>query len=105
GLGKYTAVHVKVDGKWMISTVRDVAIETPSTYQNHADLEWLIGTWTAEVHGAKLDSVCSWIANKSFVERRYSLTAHDGTQTTGVQIIGWNPQAGHVQSWNFSSDG
>jgi hypothetical protein len=22
-----------------------------------------------------------------------------------VQLIGWNPQGGHVQSWNFTSDG
>jgi uncharacterized protein (TIGR02246 family) len=105
GIGKYTAVHVKVDGQWLMSTVRDVPTETASTYQNHADLEWLIGTWTAEDHGAKSESVCRWIANKSFVERRYKLTTHDGVTTTGLQIIGWNPQAGHVQSWNFSSDG
>ena len=104
-IGKYTAVHVKVDGKWLVSTVRDTATPTPSNYENHADLEWLIGTWTAEEHGATLESVCKWIANKNFVERKYKLTAHDGTETTGVQIIGWNPAAGHVQSWNFSSDG
>jgi uncharacterized protein (TIGR02246 family) len=105
GVGKYTVVHVKVDGKWLMSTVRDIPTLTSSTYQDHADLEWLIGTWTAEEHGARLESVCSWIANKSFVQRRYELTAHDGTATTGVQIIGWNPLAGQVQSWNFSSDG
>jgi hypothetical protein len=23
----------------------------------------------------------------------------------GVQLIGWNPQAGHVQSWDFSPGG
>ena len=88
-----------------MSTVRDTRVETPSTYRNVADLEWLIGTWTAEEHGAKTESVCRWVANKSFVERSYTVTHADGTTTSGVQLIGWNPPAGHVQSWNFSSDG
>jgi uncharacterized protein (TIGR02246 family) len=105
GHSKYTAVHVKVDGKWMMSTVRDTHVETPSAFNNVADLEWLIGTWTAEENGAKTESVCRWVANKSFVERSYTVTRVDGTSTTGVQMIGWNPQGGHVQSWNFSSDG
>jgi uncharacterized protein (TIGR02246 family) len=105
GHSKYTAVHVKIDGKWLMSTVRDTHVETPSGFKNVEDLEWLIGTWTAEEHGAKTESVCRWIANKSFVERNYTVTRSDGTTTTGLQIIGWNPLAEHVQSWSFSSDG
>jgi uncharacterized protein (TIGR02246 family) len=105
GYSKYTAVHVKIDGKWLMSTVRDTHVETPSAFKNVADLEWLIGTWTAEENGAKSESVCRWVANKSFVERSYTITRLDGSTTTGVQIIGWNPIEGHVQSWNFSSAG
>jgi uncharacterized protein (TIGR02246 family) len=104
-VGKYMAVHVKVDGKWLMSTVRETRVETPSAYHRVADLEWLIGTWTAEENGAKSESVCRWVANKSFVERRYTVTRPDGTTTSGVQLIGWNPEEGRVQSWNFSSDG
>ena len=102
---KYTAVHVKVDGKWLMASVRDTHVETPSAYRNVADLEWLIGTWVAEEHGAKTESVCRWVANKSFVERKYTVTHVDGTETSGVQLVGWNPQDGHVQSWDFSPDG
>ena len=102
---KYTAVHVKTDGKWRMSTVRDSRVETPSAYDKVADLEWLIGTWTAEEHGAKTESVCKWVAGKSFVERTYTVTQPDGATTSGVQLIGFNPQGGHIQSWNFSSDG
>ncbi len=105
GHSMYTAVHVKIDGKWLMSTVRDTHVETPSGFKNVEDLEWLIGTWTAEEHGARTESVCRWIANKSFVERNYTVTRSDGTTTTGLQIIGWNPQTEHVQSWNFSADG
>lgn len=102
---KYTAVHVKVNGQWLMATVRDMRVESPSTYRNVADLEWLIGTWTAEENGAKTESVCHWVAGKSFVERSYTVTRADGTTSSGVQLIGWNPQGGYVQSWNFTSDG
>ncbi len=104
-MSKYFAVHVKVDGKWLMSTVRESRVETPSTFHHLSDLEWLVGTWTAEEHGAKTTSVCRWIGNKSFLERRYTVTSHEGVTTNGVQIIGWNPLAGHIQSWNFGSDG
>jgi len=105
GYSKYTAIHVKVDGHWRMASVRDTHVETPSAFKNVADLEWLIGTWVAEDAGVKTESVCRWIANKSFVERKYTITDVDGTQTSGVQVIGWNAIDGHVQSWNFSPDG
>ena len=102
---KYTVVHVKVDGKWLMSTVRDTRLETASAYHNVADLEWLIGNWSAEEHGAKMESICRWVANKSFVERKYTVTHADHSTTSGVQLIGFNPQSNQIQSWNFSSDG
>jgi uncharacterized protein (TIGR02246 family) len=104
-VSKYLVVHVKEGDQWLMSTVRDSRVETPSSYRNVADLEWLIGTWSAEEHGAKTVSECRWIGNKSFVERSYTITQHDGMTSSGVQIIGWNPEGGHVQSWNFGGDG
>ncbi len=103
--GSYTAVHSKVNGKWLMSKVVDTRVELPSSYSNIADLEWLIGTWEAEHYGSKTVSVCSWVANKSFVQRAYTTTRPDLTISTGVQMIGFNPQGGHLQSWNFSPDG
>ncbi len=105
GVSKYSVVHVKQNGKWLMASVRDTWLPAPSTYDYVADLEWLIGSWTSEDHHVKTESVCRWVANKSFVERSFTTTQPDGATTTGVQIIGFNPQAGHVQSWNFSSDG
>jgi len=104
-ISSYTAVHVKVDGKWLMATVRDAPGSTSFAAQNAADLEWLVGTWVAEEHGVKTESVCSWVAGKSFLERKHTTTRPDGTTASGVQLIGWNPQGGHVQSWNFTSDG
>ena len=105
GISSYTAVHVKVDGKWLMATVRDAPGNASSPSQHAADLEWLVGTWVAEEHGVKTESVCSWVAGKSFLERKHTTTRPDGTTASGVQLIGWNPQGGHVQSWSFTSDG
>ena len=88
-----------------MSTVRDARVEATSGWQNINDLEWLIGTWVAEEHGVQMESVCRWVANKSFVERKYTVTQPNQTSASGVQLIGFNPQQGHVQSWNFSPDG
>jgi uncharacterized protein (TIGR02246 family) len=104
-ISKHTAIHVKVDGKWLLASVRETSVDKSSTSDDLADLEWLIGDWTAEENGARTDSKCRWIVNKKFVERSYTTTQVDGTSTTGLQIIGWNSQANHVQSWNFSADG
>ncbi len=104
-IGKYTVIHVKVDGKWLMSTVRDSRAETPSAYPKVADLEFLIGVWTAEENGVGTESVCRWVSNKSFVQRTYTVTHVDGTTVSGVQMIGWNAGEGHVQSWDFSPDG
>ena len=105
GISKYTAVHVKVDGKWLMASVRDTWIEAPAAISSAADLEWLVGTWVAEEHGVKTESVCRWVVDGRFLERSSTTTQVDGTKSAGVQLIGWNPEGGHVQSWNFSPDG
>ncbi|WP_233200355.1 YybH family protein [Blastopirellula marina] len=105
GFSAYSAVHVKVDGKWLMASVRDHWVAVPSAHHNVSDLEWLIGKWTAEEYGNRVESDCRWIANKSFVERTYTTIAPGGAKVSGVQIIGWSPVHGCMQSWNFSADG
>lgn len=105
GVSSYTAVHVNVENKWLMASVHDTWVEVPAAVRSAADLEWLIGTWGAEEHGVQTESVCRWVADGRFIERRYTTTLLDGTKTTGVQMIGWNPQGEYVQSWDFSPDG
>lgn len=105
GVTQYTVFHVKVAGKWKMASVRDTVVKASSAYHALKDFDWFIGSWVAEENGVKLESNCRWIANKTFIERRHSATHHDGSKSEGLQIIGWNPYAGHIQSWDFSSDG
>lgn len=103
--GRYTVIHTKVGDAWKMASVRDVPVEAPLAERNLSDLDWLIGTWVAEEHGNRNESVCRWVSDNHFVERKYTITHVDGSQVSGVQIIGWNPQTQHVQSWTFGPDG
>jgi uncharacterized protein (TIGR02246 family) len=105
GVSSYSVVHAKLDGKWLMASVRDTWIETQATPESIADIGWLIGSWTAEEHGVKNESVCRPVAGGHFIERTYTTTLLDGTTISGVQLIGWNPLEGRVQSWSFSPDG
>jgi len=105
GYCRYTAIHTKEDGRWKLASVRDTWVEVSLAQRNLSDLDFLIGTWEAEEHGVKLESVFRWVANNTFIERQYTNTHLDGTQTSGIQLIGWNAERAQVQSWNFSPDG
>jgi hypothetical protein len=69
------------------------------------DLDWLVGSWAAEENGGKMEATCRWVADKKFLERKFSVTRGDKVVSSGVQMIGWNPQSQQVQSWVFTSDG
>ncbi len=113
GYSQYTAVHVKdaahdsaqAPAQWRMASVRESWVEAQATPQSLADLQWLIGKWTSEEHGVKSESVYRWVADERFIERSYTTTALDGSQSSGVQLIGWNPLGGYMQSWSFSPDG
>jgi uncharacterized protein (TIGR02246 family) len=102
---RYTAVHVLSDGKWLMASVRESGIELPSNYGRLQQFEWLVGNWRATAEDTTVDTTVGWIAHKSFLERRYTVRQDGVTTSSGVQIIGWDPQAGQVRSWSFDSSG
>ena len=85
--------------------VRETGIELPSSYGRLQQFEWLIGNWRATSEAATVDTNVRWIASKSFLERQYTVRQDGVTASSGVQIIGWDPQAGRVRSWSFDSAG
>ncbi len=105
GYSQYTVVHVKEKGQWLMASVRDTWVEQASREQGLADLEWLVGNWIAEDSGVINESICTWVANNQFIGRRYTVRQPDGQTSSGLQLIGWNPAEGKIQSWNFSPDG
>lgn len=102
---RYTAVHVKRDGRWLMSTVRDSRVELTSNHHQLADLEFLIGTWQAENNGSHVEATCRWMANKNFIERTHTVREAGQAVASSMQIIGWDPLQQRVVSWTFASDG
>src|SRR5262249_36380391 len=45
---RYTIVHVKKDGQWAMSSVRDAAYAPPTNQEKLQGLEWVIGDWADE---------------------------------------------------------
>jgi uncharacterized protein (TIGR02246 family) len=102
---RYTAVHVLHDGKWLMASVRESNSEISSNYGRLQQLQWLVGNWETKSEGATVHTCIRWIANRSFLQREYSVRQNGLTTSSGVQIIGWDPQADRVRSWSFDSLG
>lgn len=102
---RYTAIHVKEGSTWKMASVRELPVAIPAARRQIADLDWLVGKWVAEEHGSVSESTFEWAADKNFLKRTYTITHHDKTKTSGIQIIGYSPSSGQIQSWSFSSDG
>ena len=102
---RYTAVHVKVDGKWPLASVRETDVDLPSNFAKIESLGWLVGTWTANRDGKSVRTTVRWIANNSFLEREYSVATDGIVSSNGRQIIGWDPKTETVRSWSFDASG
>lgn len=102
---RYTVVHVKQGGRWLVASARDTRMETPPDYRYLRDLEWLIGTWRAESEGVHVEANCRWTAGKKFIERTFVVREGDTEGHSGTQIIGWDPATQRVTSWLFDSSG
>jgi uncharacterized protein (TIGR02246 family) len=102
---RYTAVHVLHEGKSLMASVRETAIELPSAYPQLRELEWLVGAWETKNEGTSIHTSVRWIADRSFLQREYTVRQNGVTTSSGTQIIGWDPQAEKIHSWSFDSSG
>jgi uncharacterized protein (TIGR02246 family) len=102
---RYHIVHTKRDGQWQLASVRESTHVPSSNYEQLRNLEWMVGTWTARSGNQSLELSCEWAAKRNFLLRKYVLKDADGSAKTGIQIIGWDPNAGAIRSWIFDSDG
>jgi uncharacterized protein (TIGR02246 family) len=104
----YFAIHVLEDGKWQLSSVRELAprpLPPPSHYEQLKDLEWLIGNWVDDQGGAAVTLRGEWTANRNFISRSFTVMIEDRIDMSGTQVIGWDPAAETIRSWVFDSDG
>jgi uncharacterized protein (TIGR02246 family) len=102
---RYTVVHLKKDGKWLMQSARVVEEESLSAYGDLQPLEWLIGEWIDEGRTETVETTFRWDDNKSFLLEEFQVIREGEVVMKGTQRIGWDPQAKTIRSWTFDTAG
>ena len=105
-VSSYTAVHVKKGDSWLISQFTETGspLAGNSSRQLSA-LDWLVGTWKDTGEGVQATSTIERALNDNFLTWTYSMVDADGRETSGTQVIGWDPTLGKIRSWVFDGEG
>lgn len=101
----YTAVHVLQNGKWLMASVRERSTALSPAESHLQDLAWMVGNWAALREGRQLQATFRWVADNKFIQRDFTIRQHDAVVSSGVQLLGWDPQTGQIRSWSFDSSG
>jgi uncharacterized protein (TIGR02246 family) len=103
---RYTAVHLKSDGKWLIASVRD---QGPASGRQHAEkikaLAWLAGEWVDEGPDSVMLFSCHASADGNYLLRDFTIKVAGHDTMNGSQRIGWDPMTRHLRAWTFDSEG
>ncbi len=101
----YTAVHVKVDGQWLVASVRDHDLEQRPHSEQVQQLAWLVGDWIDEGPDSVVVFSCKPVDNGTFLLREFTVKMAGRDVMTGSQRIGWDPLTGRLRAWTFDSHG
>jgi uncharacterized protein (TIGR02246 family) len=104
---RYTNVHVKKDGKWLLSSVRDTLYSPPTNYSHLRGLEWLLGDWASDAGktGKVERASFGWAENQNFITGALFVTSKDLPLSHMTLWVGWDPAGKRVRSWSFDSTG
>ncbi len=103
---RYTAVHVKTDGKWLAASVRDHAPKGRRQHRTQLQqLGWLEGEWVDEGDDSVVFFSCESIDNGNFLLRKFTIQVAGQEAMSGTQRIGWDPLTGKLRAWIFDSEG
>ena len=94
-------------GHWLIDSIQetDLPASQPEPV-SLTDLEWMVGHWVDKSDQARVDTVCRWSGQQSFLVRSFKIKANEENEPEqGTEIIGWDPKTNQIRSWMFLSDG
>ena len=69
------------------------------------ELDWMVGTWVDKGEDVTITTTCSWMKNRKFLTRSFTMEAEGEPSLEGKQMIGWDPISSHIRSWTFDSEG
>jgi uncharacterized protein (TIGR02246 family) len=103
----YVAVHIKVEGKWLIGSVSDYQEDTVvlTAHDHLQELAWMVGDWQEENPEAILHSSCRWDDSGNFLLLEFVVQIAGRASASGSMRIGWDPLARQFKTWTFNADG
>ncbi|MFM7070542.1 MAG: SgcJ/EcaC family oxidoreductase [Planctomycetota bacterium] len=110
GVGKaatrFTLVHAKRDGQWLVASAREFAAdESPTPHERLQSLAWLAGEWVDEDAESVVAMNCRWSDDKNYLLVEFTVNRQGKPVMKTSQRIGWDPLHQRVRSWTFDSDG
>jgi uncharacterized protein (TIGR02246 family) len=103
--GRFTAVWVKRDGRWLLDSLREAAAAAPLSNENLKPLEWLLGEWVGTRDEDVILVSSHWSDGGSYIVREFLVLGAGGETISATQRIGWDPIARQLKSWSFDSQG
>ena len=102
---RYTALLVKRDGSWLLSSVREEHDPMVSPHDRLQILAWMLGDWIDEGPDSLVRVNCRWSEDGNFLIRIFTVKHQGKDVMTVTQRIGWDPAAKQIRSWEFDSEG
>lgn len=102
--GRYVAIWVKADERWRLASLRESRVP-PTTANDMAGLDWMVGDWSGEVGNARFHFSARWNEKQTYLERDLTVTQDGKVIFSGSQLIGVDPLDGKIRSWMHDSDG
>jgi uncharacterized protein (TIGR02246 family) len=103
--GRYTVLHFKRDGKWLMGLARDTEGEPPTNHDHLLPLAWMIGEWIDESKESVVHTSCRWSDDKNFILQDIQVRMAGRAAMEVTQRIGWDPLSKRIRSWVFDSEG
>ena len=105
---RYTAIHVKKDGKWKIQQLLEsAATSSASPRERLREFDWLLGRWEESDPANKISVSSQYTLARggNFITRNVTVKQADQVTLEGWQIIGWDPLEDRLRTWTFDDGG
>lgn len=102
---RYTAIHIKRDGRWLQSVVRDEIARDVTPHEHLKELEWMVGEWINESQDSVVLTTCKWADGGNFLVREFTVKMQGQPVMSGTQRIGWDPTRHQFRMWVFDTEG
>jgi uncharacterized protein (TIGR02246 family) len=104
-LSRYTVVHVKQEGKWLMASARDLPADSAAAEEQLKQLQWLVGEWVDESPDSLVMTAYRWDDKHRYLLSDFTIQVGGRPVMNGTQRLGWDPLAKVIRSWTFDSEG